>query len=50
MPVTKFSVPEKYRYQNGFGSYHEYVLQSAGSSHVKLTVVLGLKPSKGPFL
>lgn len=25
MPVTKFNVPEKYRYQNGFGSYHEYV-------------------------
>lgn len=24
MPVTKFSTPEKYRYQNGFGSYHEY--------------------------
>lgn len=26
MPVTKFNVPEKYRYQNGFGSYHEYDL------------------------
>ncbi|KAF4549478.1 Homogentisate 1,2-dioxygenase [Elsinoe fawcettii] len=23
MPVTQFSVPEKYKYQNGFGSYHE---------------------------
>lgn len=23
MPVKKFSTPEKYRYQNGFGSYHE---------------------------
>jgi hypothetical protein len=23
MPVTKFSTPEKYKYQNGFGSYHE---------------------------
>ncbi|KAI9840634.1 MAG: hypothetical protein M1837_001403 [Sclerophora amabilis] len=23
MPRTKFSVPEKYEYQNGFGSYHE---------------------------
>ncbi len=26
MPVTKFSIPEKYEYQNGFGSYHEYEL------------------------
>ena len=25
MPVTKFAVPEKYKYQNGFNSYHEYV-------------------------
>ncbi|PGH13308.1 homogentisate 1,2-dioxygenase [Helicocarpus griseus UAMH5409] len=23
MPVTNFSTPEKYTYQNGFGSYHE---------------------------
>ncbi|KAH8808476.1 homogentisate 1,2-dioxygenase-like protein [Xylogone sp. PMI_703] len=23
MPVTKFSTPEKYKYQNGFNSYHE---------------------------
>ncbi|KAF2222940.1 homogentisate 1,2-dioxygenase-like protein [Elsinoe ampelina] len=23
MPVTDFSTPEKYKYQNGFGSYHE---------------------------
>ncbi|KAA8566837.1 hypothetical protein EYC84_009936 [Monilinia fructicola] len=23
MPVTKFDTPEKYKYQNGFGSYHE---------------------------
>ena len=23
MPTTKFSVAEKYQYQNGFGSYHE---------------------------
>ncbi|MCJ1470242.1 hypothetical protein MMC07_008887 [Pseudocyphellaria aurata] len=23
MPTTNFHVPEKYRYQNGFGSYHE---------------------------
>ncbi|GAM90622.1 hypothetical protein ANO11243_086670 [Dothideomycetidae sp. 11243] len=23
MPVTQFSTPEKYKYQNGFGSYHE---------------------------
>ncbi|KAI9690695.1 MAG: hypothetical protein M1820_009899 [Bogoriella megaspora] len=23
MPTTEFSVPEKYKYQNGFGSYHE---------------------------
>lgn len=25
MPFTQFAVNEKYRYQNGFGSYHEYV-------------------------
>ncbi|QSZ30409.1 hypothetical protein DSL72_004932 [Monilinia vaccinii-corymbosi] len=23
MPVTNFTTPEKYKYQNGFGSYHE---------------------------
>jgi homogentisate 1,2-dioxygenase len=23
MPTTNFSLPEKYKYQNGFGSYHE---------------------------
>ncbi len=23
MPVTHFAIPEKYSYQNGFGSYHE---------------------------
>lgn len=26
MPVTHFKTAEKYRYLNGFGSYHEYVL------------------------
>lgn len=26
MPVTDFAVKEKYRYLNGFDSYHEYVL------------------------
>lgn len=25
MPVTSFSVPEKYKYLNGFNNYHEYV-------------------------
>ena len=25
MPVTSFAQPEKYEYQNGFNSYHEYV-------------------------
>ncbi|EGD98945.1 homogentisate 1,2-dioxygenase [Trichophyton tonsurans CBS 112818] len=25
MPVTAFSTPEKYTYQNGFGSYHEII-------------------------
>jgi len=25
MPVTIFDIKEKYRYQNGFDSYHEYV-------------------------
>jgi hypothetical protein len=24
MPLTEFAFKEKYRYQNGFGSYHEY--------------------------
>jgi hypothetical protein len=24
MPVTQFAFQEKYRYQNGFNSYHEY--------------------------
>lgn len=28
MPVTKFAIPEQYQYQNGFGSYHEYVYNS----------------------
>ncbi len=35
MPVTRFNVPEKYRYQNGFGSYHEYV-----SAHLPLEIKL----------
>jgi hypothetical protein len=26
MPVTQFAFKEKYRYQNGFNSYHEYAL------------------------
>jgi hypothetical protein len=25
MPLTQFAFQEKYRYQNGFNSYHEYV-------------------------
>lgn len=52
MPVTTFNVPEKYRYQNGFGSYHEYVSShlSSESSHVMLTVTLGLKLLKELFL
>lgn len=25
MPTTDFELPERYKYQNGFGSYHEYV-------------------------
>lgn len=25
MPVTNFSHPDPYKYQNGFDSYHEYV-------------------------
>lgn len=25
MPVTKFAHPDPYSYQNGFGSYFEYV-------------------------
>lgn len=25
MPVTNFSHPDPYTYQNGFDSYHEYV-------------------------
>jgi homogentisate 1,2-dioxygenase len=24
MPLTQFAFKEKYRYQNGFNSYHEY--------------------------
>lgn len=31
MPVTSFSVPEKYKYQNGFGSYHECVPSCTGN-------------------
>lgn len=25
MPATTFNIKEKYEYQSGFGSYHEYV-------------------------
>lgn len=31
MPVTDFDIKEKYRYQNGFDSYHEYVSIPSGS-------------------
>lgn len=29
MPTTEFNIQEKYEYQNGFGSYHEYVKSSS---------------------
>lgn len=25
MPITAFELPERHKYQNGFGSYFEYV-------------------------
>jgi len=28
MPTTQFQTKEKYQYQNGFNSYHEYALPS----------------------
>lgn len=28
MPSTNFTTPEKYKYLNGFGSFHEYVQYS----------------------
>lgn len=34
MPATEFKVQEKYKYQNGFGSYHEYVLPSSAYGFV----------------
>ncbi|KAI9748816.1 MAG: phosphatidylethanolamine N-methyltransferase [Chaenotheca gracillima] len=43
MPVTKFNVPEKYRYQNGFGSYHE-------SEAIEGALPVGANsPQKPPF-
>jgi hypothetical protein len=29
MPTTQFAFKEKYRYQNGFNSYHEYGIQTS---------------------
>jgi homogentisate 1,2-dioxygenase len=29
MPTTQFAFKEKYRYQNGFNSYHEYEIQTS---------------------
>lgn len=33
MPVTKFAHPDPYSYQNGFGSYLEYVRTEAIQHH-----------------
>lgn len=36
MPVTDFDIKEKYRYQNGFDAYHEYVnIQSPSDPRLK---------------
>jgi hypothetical protein len=40
MPVTKFSVPEKYKYLEGFGSYHQYSSHSIPFNFSKRTNVL----------
>lgn len=44
MPVTNFSHPDPYTYQNGFDSYHEYVV---GLYRIvsDLTDFAGRKPS-----
>jgi hypothetical protein len=34
MPVTAFAVPEKYKYLDGFGSYHQYVTIPPLSYHI----------------
>ena len=42
MPVTHFKLPEKYEYQNGFGSYHEYACR-APAAMTQLTHAIGLR-------
>jgi homogentisate 1,2-dioxygenase len=37
MPVTHFKTPERYKYLNGFGSFHEYVLRSNLTCGYKLS-------------
>lgn len=34
MPTTQFAFKEKYRYQNGFGSYHEYAFPPLVDTHM----------------
>jgi hypothetical protein len=40
MPVTQFSVPEKYKYLEGFGSYHQYSSHSISSDVFRKTNML----------
>ncbi|KAH7418816.1 homogentisate 1,2-dioxygenase [Cadophora sp. MPI-SDFR-AT-0126] len=37
MPITKFRVPEKYKYLDGFGSYHQYITSLYTSSQLTKT-------------
>jgi hypothetical protein len=36
MPVTQFAFQEKYRYQNGFNSYHEYAISTPIPSYIDM--------------
>lgn len=55
MPVTDFKIKEKYEYQSGFGSYHEYVSWCFSfyfafeSSPIQTLTIAGPKPSPTPF-
>lgn len=51
MPVTQFKHPDPYKYQNGFDSYHEYVLKNHRKEKCVKTNSHSTepKPSKVPF-
>lgn len=47
MPATHFKTPERYKYLNGFGSFHEYVIRSNLTCGYKLSNVIRSEALEG---